>query len=139
MKRFISFLAIACIGALAFVSCGQSGSKEGQTKATKADTPSEIVKKSLECIQKGDFVGAMKFVKDAEETPEEELKSSAALIESLYGFLGGIKSYEIVEEQISEDGQNATVKTDFVYGNGETKKGDETKLVMTDKGWRMLM
>ena len=49
----------------------------------------------------------------------------------------GLKSYEVLSEEISEDGNKATVEMKIVYGNGE-EKTEKVKLAKNDKGeWRI--
>ena len=49
----------------------------------------------------------------------------------------GLKSYEVLSEEISEDGKSATVKMKMVYGDG-SEDTSKVKLVKNDKGeWKM--
>ena len=51
----------------------------------------------------------------------------------------GLKSYEVLSEEISEDGKSATVKMKMVYGDGSEDTQD-LKLVKNDDGdWRLTM
>ena len=51
----------------------------------------------------------------------------------------GLKSYEVLSEEISEDGNSATVKMKMVYGDGSEDTQD-LKLVKNDDGdWRLTM
>ena len=51
----------------------------------------------------------------------------------------GIKSYKVESEEISEDGNSATVKMKMVYGDGSEDTQD-LKLVKNDDGdWRLTM
>ena len=51
---------------------------------------------------------------------------------------GGVKSFEVVEEKISEDGLSATVSTKVVYGNG-TESTEQSKYVKKDNVWKLSM
>lgn len=48
----------------------------------------------------------------------------------------GLKSIEIISEEISEDGNTATVKIKQTYGNGETQDGTQS-MVKRDGKWLM--
>ena len=51
----------------------------------------------------------------------------------------GLKSYEVLSEEISEDGNSATVKMKMVYGDGSEDTQD-LKLFKNDDGdWRLTM
>lgn len=49
---------------------------------------------------------------------------------------GGVKTIEIVEEKISDDGTTATVKWKITYGNGETDDSD-AELIKINGNWKM--
>ncbi|MBN1766942.1 MAG: DUF4878 domain-containing protein [Prolixibacteraceae bacterium] len=91
----------------------------------KANTPSAAAEKVAKAMQKGDYktvVNQMNFdeeegvsSKDVDDQKEMfasllEEKASESIAEN-----GGIKSYEIIEETISEDGQTAEVKVKYTY------------------------
>ena len=51
---------------------------------------------------------------------------------------GGIKSYDIVSEEISEDGTTATVTANIKFGNGDEDKDYKIKMIKDDKGdWKI--
>ena len=51
---------------------------------------------------------------------------------------GGIKDYEIVSEEISDDGNSATVTVKITYGTGDVDE-DVTYFTKTKKGWQPVM
>lgn len=92
---------------------------------SKVDTPSAAAEKVAKAMQKGDYktvVNQMNFdeedgVSSKEVDDQKEMfaslleeKASESIAEN-----GGIKSYEIIEERISEDGQTAKVKVKYTY------------------------
>lgn len=124
MKKFAS-MAVALLLVCFMVSCGPA-------------TPSDIAADSIEYIQAGDYESYVNtFDMSAEDKAQYremfEKKATESLEES-----GGIQSYEIVSETISEDGTEATVEAVITYGNGETdnasfkfrKVGEEWKQVV---------
>lgn len=139
-KQFFVILTIALACGIFVASCGQSsestGSEPAPSKIIKKETPSDAVRKSATCLQKGDFKGALQYRVDYEEMTEKQLDEFVKLTESLYNMRKGLESYEIVDEKIAEDGKSAVVTTEFVFGDGSTNKSSD-KLLLTDKGWRM--
>ena len=75
----------------------------------------------------------VKYFDDGTAT-EEELKQAAAFIAMGYEMVGGLKSYEVLDEEISEDGTTATVKMKMTTGN-DVEKETEALLEKTDNGW----
>lgn len=49
---------------------------------------------------------------------------------------GGIISYQITSEEISEDATKATVKYSMEYGNGSTDN-EKSKLINVDGKWKL--
>ena len=134
-KAFVFVFAALMACSLAFVSCGQSGS---DSAASKKDSPSDVMEKALKKLQDKDYKAVLLFTEGVSEASEEELNGLANLVSMVYEANGGLKDYEILSEDISEDGQTATVKTKYIFGNGEEKEGTE-KLVLTENGWMMQM
>ena len=131
MKKLLSFiLALAVAGVV--TSCGGG-----------ASTPSAAAKTYTQYMADGDYeklVEAIHF-----EDPSTAASSKAMLVamltekgkESLEE-KGGLKSFEIVSETISEDGLTAEVEIVQTFGDGST---DETTmdLVLVDGKWLMPM
>lgn len=130
MKKLIYFL-MSAIALLLVVSCSSS------------NTPSGAMKTYLSAVESGDyekFVDGihMKNVKpdDMAETKEG---MTAMLKEKASKDLekrGGLKSFEILSEEISEDGNTAVVEFKQVYGNGD-EVNSEQKMVKVDGKWLM--
>ena len=51
---------------------------------------------------------------------------------------GGIKSYEVIEETIAEDGKTAVVKMKIIYGDDSTKDS-KYDLVLVDGAWKPIV
>lgn len=131
MKKLLAlFTLLLFAGTLSFYSC--SGGKS-------ANTPGETLKKSLSLMgeKKYDDLVKMYAKKDGTALSEEEQKKMAGLISIAGGELDtkqGIKSIDIIEEKVAEDGKSATVKFKTTYGNNETNE-ETTDLVMIDGKW----
>lgn len=136
-KAFIlAFAAILACG-FAFVSCGQSGDTT-EVKTSKKDTPSAVIEKGLNLLKNKDYKGAIQFLVGIEDAAEDDVESVVALVSAIYESNGGLKDYEILGEQISEDGQSAIVNVKYTFGNGEINE-DTEEMILTEKGWTMKM
>jgi len=72
------------------------------------------------------------------EGKAEMIKAFAEKAESSTEAKGGLKSFEIMEENISEDGLTAAVSVKLVYGNG-TEDSDKLNFVKEDGKWKLSM
>lgn len=121
MKKFL-YIMIAAIALLGFASCS-------------SNTPSAVVKKAYACMQKNDIDGYMQYV-GTDDDSEKSLSAMKQKVEMALAFQGGIKSYEITDEEIGEDGESATVKVDVTFGNGKTEN-TKVKLKKFDGKWKI--
>ena len=98
---------------------------------SSSSSPGDAMKKYSNYLIKGDYE---KFVDgialDDSETADKLKEQKAGFVALLrdkvgkeYEKMGGLKSIEILSEEISEDGNTATVKIKQTYGNGETQEG----------------
>lgn len=111
--------------------------------ACNSNTPGGVAEQAVECIQKKDYAGYIDLmyydddkVPSAEEKKqfEDMLKSKA---EATYEKKEGIKSYEVVTEEISEDGKEALVRMKLVFNNDE-QDVDSINLKKDKEGkWRI--
>jgi hypothetical protein len=126
------------IGLIAFVftigiqSCGSGAG---------GNTPGATVKKSLKLLseKKLDKVMELYAKKDGTALTKEENGKMAGLMSLASAELDkkqGIKSIDILEEKIAEDGKTANVKWKITYGNGETDE-DDGELVNVNGDWKM--
>lgn len=139
MKKVLIFAIAAFLAcSFAFVSCGHSGDSAKAAKILKKDSPSTVVEKALKALKAKDYKAAITFAAGTEDYTEEELNGLAELMQMVYDANGGLTNYEILDEKISEDGQNATVTVKSTYGNGEVQE-DTEELVQTENGWRITM
>ncbi|HNX89984.1 MAG TPA: DUF4878 domain-containing protein [Paludibacteraceae bacterium] len=135
MKKLFQLMAAIAI-ALFVTNCG----------GKEANTPSAIEKTLYTQLQKGDYQKAAELIiKNLSTEKEMTAEESATLIKSFTEKAkqsteakGGVKSFEILEEKISEDGLTATVTTKVVYGDG-TDKTETTKYEKKDNDWKLSM
>lgn len=125
MKRIASMIVAAMLVACCMVSC-------------KQNTPSAVAADCIELVKAGDYKAYvetydMSAEDKAQLTEILELKGKETIEKA-----GGIQGYEILEEQIAEDGAKATVKVKINYGNGES---DESTFAFAkvDGEWKQVL
>ena len=123
MKKILSLLIVSTI-MLLFVNCGGE------------NTPAEIEKSIYTQMKRGNYEKAMDIMINNsadynQDAPEKSqvIKSFAQKAQQSADAKGGIKSFEIVDEYISEDGLSATIEVKIIYGNGseDTKRSPYIK------------
>ncbi|KAF5068069.1 hypothetical protein DSECCO2_246820 [anaerobic digester metagenome] len=128
-KIMLVTLALAIMASFSLlVSCSGSGK-----------SPAEVSKSFLLNIEKGDIDAAYNLLNSTGEATEEEMQKMKAFLGEASKQLAekkGIKSIEVVEENISEDGSEANVTLKVTYGDGEV---DETNSVLRNsgEGWKI--
>ena len=127
--QIVLFLAMASIMVFA-ISCGGSSS------------PGDISVKFIKNIEKGNVEAAMEvFAKNGKEMSEDDIAKLNALVlmsQEEIQKKEGIKTIEIAEEKINEEGTAAKVKLKVVYGNGDEDTQDY-KYIMEDGKWKYTM
>ncbi len=111
--------------------------------SSSSDTPSGVVTAINKAMQNGDYETVVSYIY-LDETRSNgmdisEFRSNlASMLEEKGGAelekKGGIESFEIIDEQINEDGTKAQVTVKTVYGNG-TEDEDDTEVVKHDGKW----
>lgn len=126
MKKllFISLAAIAMVFCMS--SCGSK------------PTPSSITEDCIESVKKGDYKSFIDVFNVNDEEKAQlvqlfELKGKEAIEGE-----GGITGYQILSEEISEDGQQATVKAEIEYGNGKKDK-QNFDFELVDGVWKLVL
>lgn len=115
MKKLMSFV-LAVFAIIVLAACSSNSPKSVAEKAMKS-----IVDKDYKT-----YVDLIYFDK-AKESPEKVEKAKEQLREMLQGKLeksmkekGAIKSYKVVNEEISEEGDKAVVTFEVTYEDGKT-------------------
>lgn len=111
---------------LCFASCG------------KPETPATIAEECIENIKNGDFDAFVETIDADEETKSQFKQLFEAKGKEMIEKSGGIASYKIVSEEISEDGKTAKVKAEIEYGNGK-KKDEKFNFVNVDGKWKQVI
>ncbi len=128
MKKIITFLSIL-IAFVCVISCSSSS------------TPTAVAEKYVSYLKSGNYDGIADLIyydqSDSEAAEESKKMIKGILndkVKSQVDEKGGIKSYEIGEETIDEEGKDATVKVSIVYGN-EKKDNMDVDLHCVDGKW----
>jgi len=133
MKKLSIILSLV-IASFLFIttSCGTSSSS----------SPGDISKKILKNTEKGNFDAVIAvFSTDGKELSDEDKAILTAMLQMGQEEIkkkDGIKSIEIIEEDINEAGDEATVNLKIICGNGE-EKTETNKFVMEDGEWKYTM
>ena len=112
-----------------------------------SNTPTKVAEKSIAYIQKGDYEGYVDLIyqkkeegKDKKEIEDEKQMLVAMMKDKAtkkFEKQDGIKSYEALSEEISEDGKTAIVKMKIVMGDG-SETTDDIKLRKDEDGnWKL--
>lgn len=121
MKRFFPYILFAVV-MLIFASCGAGRS------------PRSAAKHFYKAIANEEFDKALAY-STLEEGADAEIyyaimdKAAQSIAER-----GGVKSIEIVEEQIAEDGLSATVTTAITYADGSVQS-EICDVVLHENKW----
>ncbi|MCK4638845.1 MAG: DUF4878 domain-containing protein [Bacteroidales bacterium] len=133
MKKLSVILSLVIASFLFFTtSCGTSSSS----------SPADISKKIPKYIEKGNvdaFIAVLST--DGKELSDEDKAKLTAMLQMGQEEIkkkDGIKSIEVIEEDINEAGDEATVNLKIIYGNGE-EDTETYKFAMEDGKWKYLM
>ena len=114
------------------------------TACNKEKTPGEAYKIYATCLAEKNYEGYVDGVdiKTEGQTKEKIQEARSTLIGLLQlssGELdkkGGIKTIDVLEENINEGDTTATVKAKFTYGDGSTKE-ETVEMVKRGADWKM--
>lgn len=108
--------------------------------ACSSNSPKDVAEKAMKCIVNQDYKGYVDLVylQDENKSKEDVGKAKAQLVELLQNKgeksikeNEGVESFEVTKEEISEDGNSATVDLNITYKNGKTD--DTTVKLCKDK------
>ncbi|MBQ9436154.1 MAG: DUF4878 domain-containing protein [Bacteroidales bacterium] len=119
--RFLLFALCAVL----FAACG--GPK-----------PSDTACKYLDCLKDGKYEEAATLVyTSATDQDVTEVVELCKKIGAMVGEEGGINKYEVISEEIAEDGEHAVVKVKITYNDAKHDDGEPTefKMIKVDKKW----
>jgi len=108
---------------------------------TQVDSPGETAKEFTELFADGKTDKAMKMINGYDEASEEEQAKLGMIMAQAQTELDkkdGIKSVEILKEEMNEAGDKTEVTLKTIYGNGENEETTQ-KLVKVDGEWKIAM
>ena len=120
------FKLFSLIIAFVLVSC--SGSE-----------PKDLADKAAGYIQDKDSKALVEMISGYDEMSEQDQEMCTGLVAKSFAMMDkkdGLKDYEVLEEKI--DGEKATVKMKYVYGNGDEDEG-KMKFEKKDGKWGLLL
>lgn len=129
-NKLYNLLAIAAIALCltTFTSCGLGTSA--------ADKALEI----LGDLKEGDYDDYASNIHTKESATEQDVEQLSMMLETkgqkVIEDHQGIDSYEVVNEEPSDDGQKATVTMKVTYGNGEVKEYKMKMVKDSDGEWK---
>lgn len=115
------------------------------TSCGEGNTPKGVAGKIVKALQDNDYDKFVDFIcidtKDFSDVENAKKMFSAVFKEALGKVLekkGGIKSFEIISEEIDEKGENAVVKMNLEFGDGSVEKDQDMKLKKDKNGdWKV--
>jgi len=129
MKKLTFFLGIIIYSLAVFT-----------TSCSSPSTPGDTLKEFSYAMEKGNAEKVISLIAiDSKEMTAEDKEKLTALVGSAKDEIekkGGIKSIDIIEEIIDEDGINASVKSKTTFGNDKVEEGS-SKFLLMDGEWRV--
>ncbi len=104
--------------------------------------PGDVYKDALLKIEDGKYeeVISMMAKEDGTVMTDEETEKTMGMLGIVNATIKnkkGIKSIEILEEKLSEDGNKADIEYKVTFGNGEINEED-SELIKVDGQWKLL-
>ena len=121
MKKLLMMFAVAAMMVLT-TSCGGHD-----------NSPKGVAEAAVKCMANKDYKGYMNLT----NATDQQKEAMAAMLEKVGQEgeqKGGMKKFEIVDENIDEENGKATVSVKIVYENGEEETKD-MKMVKKDGDW----
>ena len=121
MKKLALFVS-ALLMVFAFSSCSKT-------------SPKDVANDYYSALKKGDFEKALSYTN---MTNSEEIQQS---VQKMQGIEFKITEFEIINEEIAEDGNSATVEVKYSYTSAFNKdpeeKTEKLNLIKEDENWKI--
>jgi len=122
MKKVL-VMFVACLVMAVMTSCGSS----------HENSPKGVAEAAVKCLADKDYKGYMNLT-NATDQQKEAMASMLEKVGQQAEQKGGMKSHEIVDEEIDEEKGTATVTVKILYENGEEEE-NKMKMVQKDGEW----
>ena len=123
MKKIVVMFTMCLMMMAMTTGCGSS----------HENTPRGVAEAAVKYLSKKDWKGYM----DLTDATDQQKQAMSQLLEKMGKQVdekGGMKSYEIVDEQIDEEKGTATVTVKVIYEN-ETSEDNKMKMLKKDGKW----
>lgn len=114
--------------------------------ACGGNTPSDVAEQAYSYMKDGEYAKCVELMySDTENADEYEAgaKMMEGLLQASYEKIkaknGGIKSYEVVSEDLSEDGEEAVVSMKVTYEDNSVEDEDMKLKKNKDGDWKLYM
>ena len=129
MTKFKGTILIAVIAVFA-IGCGvgnvDNSSLKGIANAMYTQMQKDNYRKAAEIVWDNMYVSSRSTAEHNKETKKQVIPTLATLLKDKFESKKELKSFEVLEETISEDGETATVKIKFIYmDDSEITKADQ--------------
>jgi hypothetical protein len=105
-------------------------------------SPGETAKRFTENFASGDIEGAIDMIAAMDQAKPEEKEKLTAFLKKAHTDIEerhqGVKSVEILEEEITDQGNRATVRLKINYNDGKSDE-DTYRLVKVEGRWKVIM
>ncbi|MBQ3740132.1 MAG: DUF4878 domain-containing protein [Bacteroidales bacterium] len=122
MKKLFTIMSVVVV-ALLLVACGSS-------------SPKDVTNSYYKALQKGDYEKALSYTTAVDDKDEIQKE-----IKKMEGLDVKIPEYEIVSEEISDDGQTAVVEVKYKFTSSFNSEPEEStnkvKLIKQDGKWKI--
>jgi hypothetical protein len=131
-KVSVVLVLLAMTISLSLISCGGGES-----------TPADMEKTLWTHVQKGDYEKAIKYWANisVDGDTKDQMKAMTTMFASkmkeTMDEKGGLKEFKIVNDNISADGETATVDVALTYGDGSTEE-QSNKYKKVDGKWKKI-
>jgi len=124
MKKVL-VMFVACLVMAVMTSCGSS----------HENSPKGVAEAAVKCLSKKDYKGYMNLT-NATDQQKEAMAQMLEKVGQQADQKGGMKDYEIVDEDIDEEKGTGTVTVKITYDNGE-EETNKMKVLQKDGEWML--
>lgn len=116
MRKLLMIICMMMFAAFVFNAC-----------SSNQDAPKDVVREYYEQFKNGNFEKALSYTAKSDQEIKKE-------VEKLEGFKLKLKSYEIISEEIAEDGKSAKVKVRFIASSDfQDEEKEQNEVVRLEK------
>lgn len=133
-KNIQSVVGILIISVL-FAACGSNCGGKSFPQINQNDSAKVALEKTLRTIKGGNYKQAIAMMEGADIANQSDKEFAEKMLKLKYENRNGLKDWQIVGEDYSEQDKMTLFNVAFSYGDGKEK--DFVLMVWTTSGWRM--